>query len=120
MTNKRIRKNFLLLVALLLSIMVIGKYAVETNQASAQPKIVMPPPTTLPKDHPPSGNTTTPTFDMARNTLIARTVWPTATQLVISKTTDLSPELATDNKYIVIVVHPNGTNEEMIIGPLAT
>ena len=120
MRNKRGREVFLLLVILLLGILVIGKYASSINPVFGQQNIVPPPPTHLPPNMPANGNTATPTFNAPLRTILARTVWPTPTILGISKVTDLSPELATGNKYIVVVAHPNGTNEEFIIGPLAT
>jgi hypothetical protein len=69
----------------------------------------------------PSHNTATPDpATVAANLAYsAGTIFPTPTPLVVSKVTDLSPELAEKDKYIVIVVHSDGSHEEFILGPVS-
>jgi hypothetical protein len=46
------------------------------------------------------------------------TVYPTPTEIPISKYTDLSPNINDQDKFIILVKHENGTYEQFTVGPL--
>jgi hypothetical protein len=89
-----------------------------TRPAGGNPPI---PPPTYPAYPPPNGNTATPNRETVAANVArsAGTVYPTPTPLVISKETDLSPELPDQEKFIVIVARADGTNEKFTIGPVS-
>jgi len=46
------------------------------------------------------------------------TPYPTPTEIIISKVTDLSPDIDDTDKFQIFVRHPDGTVEQFNIGPL--
>ncbi len=47
-----------------------------------------------------------------------KTVYPTPTEIPISKYTDLSPNLNEQDKFIITVKHSDGTYEQFTVGPI--
>ncbi|GEM_PF-2037443 len=112
----RKRKTLLALaIILLLSITIISiKTIVAKGQGGLNPPV-------LPVDPPSNSqiyNDATSTPDAAQQVEYLKTVYPTPTEIPISKYTDLSPSLADREKFTILVKHSDGTYEQFSVGPL--
>jgi hypothetical protein len=112
------RKTFLVLAILLLfSIFIIG---IKTIVAQGQGRPIPP---VLPNDTTAYSminySTSTPNApDATQIAEYSKTVYPTPTEIPISKYTDLSPNLNDQDKFIILVKHLDGTYEQFTVGPL--
>jgi hypothetical protein len=112
------RKTFLVLAILLLfSILIIG---IKTIVAQGQGRPIPP---LLPNDTPAyqmiNDATSTPNApDATQIAEYSKTVYPTPTEIPISKYTDLSPSLNDQDKFQILVKHSDGTYEQFTVGPL--
>ncbi len=109
------RKTFFVLAILLLfSIFIIG---IKTIVAQGQGRPIQP---VLPNDTPAYQmiNDATSTPNATQQAKYLKTVYPTPTEIPISKYTDLSPSLNDQDKFIITVKHSDGTYEQFTVGPL--
>jgi hypothetical protein len=102
---------------LLFSILIIG---IKTIVAQGQGRPIPP---LLPNDTPAyqmiNDATSTPNApDATQVAEYSKTVYPTPTDIPISKYTDLSPNLNDQDKFIILVKHSDGTYEQFTVGPL--
>jgi hypothetical protein len=110
------RKTLLALaVLLLLSILIIS---IKTIIVKGQGTLIPPglPTDALSANQINSVATSTPNATQVADYL--KTVYPTPTEIPISKYTDLSPNFNDQDKFIILVKHENGTYEQFTIGPL--
>jgi hypothetical protein len=67
-------------------------------------------------------NNNTPTPDETQIAMNRATtpdsIAPSPTIIIISKYLDLSPELSKYEKYILVISHPDGTNDQVLVGPI--
>lgn len=91
-----IHKTFYLVLGILLSIAILA--------ACIAPSANLIPPT--------------PTPDASQQAENIQTVYPTPTEIPISKYTDISPSLNDQDKFIILVNHSDGTYEQFTVGPL--
>lgn len=63
-------------------------------------------------------NDATSTPDATQIAEYLQTVYPTPTEIPISKYTDLSPNINDQDKFIILVKHADGTYEQFTVGPL--
>ena len=106
-----------LAILLLFSILIIG---IKTIVAQGQGRPIPP---VLPNDTPAyqmiNDATSTPNApDATQIAEYSKTVYPTPTEIPISKYTDLSPSLNDQDKFIILVKHSDGTYEQFTVGPL--
>jgi hypothetical protein len=115
------RPNIKVIFSLLLVIVIALVLIIKSSVASSQYQITSPILPSLPTNNFTDGNTSTPnsTDISIYSTTNAQFPHPTPTALVISKTADLSPELPEDDKYAIVVAHPDETNEKFTIGPVS-
>jgi len=110
------RKTLLVLaIILLLSILIIS---IKTIVVKGQGSLI---PTGLPIDALSTyqmNNDYTSTPDATQRAEYSKTVYPTPTEIPISKYTDLSPSLNDQDKFIILVKHSDGTYEQFTVGPL--
>ncbi len=115
-TSKRI---FILVLAIFL-LMSIAIISLKTYIVKGQGGLIPP---GLPNDTPAYqlSNDATSTPNAPDETQIAeysKTVYPTPTEIPISKYTDLSPNLKDQDKFIILVKHSDGTYEQFTVGPI--
>lgn len=111
----RKRKTILVLAILLLfGISIIG---IRTIVAQGQGTPVPP---VLPNDTSAYQitNDATSTPNATMQAQYRMTVYPTPTEIPISKYTDLSPNLNEQDKFTILVKHSNGAYEQFTVGPL--
>jgi hypothetical protein len=110
------RKTLLLLATFLLfSILIIS---IKTIVAQGQDR---PNSHALPTDVSSTyqiNNDATSTPDATQQAQYRMTVYPTPTNIPISKYTDLSPNIKDEDKFTVLVKHANGSYEQFSVGPL--
>jgi hypothetical protein len=113
-------KRKILLILAILAILSITMIYLKTNVASGQGGFIyLLPPTNLPTNNQINNNATS-TPDAIMRAQFRKTIYPTPTNIVISKYTDLSPSIKDQDKFHVYVRHSDGTYEQFNIGPLRT
>ena len=117
--KRPIKKSMIwILTILIITIIVI---AFRTFLVSAISDLHAPPVPTQPMGNgPQNGATATPDRTQgAINMMVTPSfIAPFPTKIVISKTTDLSPELNITDKYTLVISHKDGNNEEVLVGPV--
>jgi hypothetical protein len=112
------KKILVLAIILLLSILIIS---IKTIVVKGQGRLI---PSVLPIDalstyQINNDYTSTPNApDATQVAEYSKTVYPTPTEIPISKYTDLSPSLNDQDKFIILVKHSDGTYEQFTVGPL--
>lgn len=106
---------------LIVLIIIIGLVAFRPLIVSATSGLLAPPvPTPFVGNGPKNEHTATPDLtQVAKNRMVTPAfIAPLPTKIVISKITNLSPELDINDEYSFVISHKDGTNEEILFGPV--
>jgi hypothetical protein len=120
MLIQKIGKGKILLALVILILISISVISIKTIVAKDQGRLI---PSGLPIDELSTyqmNNDATSTPDATQQAEYSNTVYPTPTEIPISKYTDLSPSLNDQDKFIILVKHSDGTYEQFTVGPLRT
>ncbi len=114
--DNRERRILLISAILLLSIISIVRIKTIVVKGQGGPVLPVLPVETISTYQMNNDATSTPNATQVAE--YSKTVYPTPTEIPISKYFDLSPNLDDQDKFVILVKHSDGTYEQFTVGPL--